>query len=326
MQPLTANSLLLHVPRQILRQTLRQSRHQHPVTHRRTLPDLLQQMRHLPASRDHVNLRIHQARRTNHLLHHLTVRLIQLPVARSRRDQHPIRRLRIPLVKLQRTVVLRHRQPKSMVHQSRLASMIAGIHRPNLRHRHMRLVHKQQKILREKVVQRVRRFPRLPTRQGPTVVLDPRTKTRLLHQLKVVSSPGGQPLRLQQLPLLLKHLQCRIQLLPYLIQRRINPTLRQHKMLRRINVDLTQRLRFPTRNRINHAQLFNLIAPQLHPIRKLLVRRPDLNHITTHTKLAPRRVKIVPVILNVHQPQQQTVPVHLLPHMQRYHHRQIVLR
>ena len=51
-----------------------------------------------------------------------------------------------------------------MIHKRALPAEIAGEHPADLGHRHVRLVHDQQAVRREKVEQRVRRFPRLAAR------------------------------------------------------------------------------------------------------------------------------------------------------------------
>ena len=63
----------------------------------------------------------------------------------------------------------------------------------------MRLVNKQQIILREKIEERVWRLARVPPAQRPTVILDPRAIAHLHHHLDVIPRPRAQPLRFEQL-------------------------------------------------------------------------------------------------------------------------------
>ncbi len=55
----------------------------------------------------------------------------------------------VKLVKIERTVIVSGGQPKPILDKSIFPRPIARIHSVDLRQRHMGLVHKQQKILRE---------------------------------------------------------------------------------------------------------------------------------------------------------------------------------
>ena len=127
-----------------------------------------------------------------------------------------------------------------MLDERFLAAAVAVEHRADLRHRGVRLVDEQQVILREEIEQRVRRLARLAPAQRPAVVLDPRAVAHLHHHLDVVPRPRAEPLGLEQLALRLEQLQPLAQLLANLVDRVVNPLLRQHEVLGRVDVHLLQ--------------------------------------------------------------------------------------
>ena len=78
---------------------------------------------------------------------------------------------------------------------------VAVVHRPDLRHGHVRLVDDDEEVLGEVVEQRVRRLARRAPVDVPRVVLDAVAEADLLHHLEVERRAHAQPLRLEQLAL-----------------------------------------------------------------------------------------------------------------------------
>ena len=83
-----------------------------------------------------------------------------------RRDEDHLRGDRLPLLELQRPVVERRRQPEAVFDQRLLARAVPLVHRAQLRNRLMALVHHQQRVGRQVVVQARRRLARARGRRG----------------------------------------------------------------------------------------------------------------------------------------------------------------
>ncbi len=149
------------------------------------------------------DLGVKKPRRTNDLLHHLS-RLAELIGPGRCGNADHLRHALQKLLKLQGTVVKRRGQTEAVLHKVGLARLVAVVHRADLRERHVALIHKDDKILREKVRQRIGRRARLPAVKITAVVFDPAAIAHLADHLGVVQHAFANTLRLDQLALLLK--------------------------------------------------------------------------------------------------------------------------
>ncbi len=162
--------LLIQIRRQILAQPLGQRRHQHPLPALHTLPAPLHQIRHLPLRRSHLDHRIQETRRPNHLLRHHAPAPGQLVLPGRRRHEHQPRHNALKLLEPQRPIVQRRRQSKPVLHQHRLPRPIPIEHRVDLRQRHVRLINDAQPVPKVRPLRRrhrVRRRHCRPKRPGP---------------------------------------------------------------------------------------------------------------------------------------------------------------
>ncbi len=162
-----------------------------------------------------------------------------------------------------------------MLDERRLAGMIAGEHRPDLRHRDVRFVDEAEEIVGEEIEQRRRRFARLARGERPAVVLDARAETGFAEQFDVVSRAGREALGFDELPLLAEDFESFDQFFFDLADGRVDPFLRQYEVLRRIDVRVLQLAGFLPGQRVDDRQFFNLIPPQFNAIGELFVGGPD---------------------------------------------------
>jgi hypothetical protein len=123
---------------------------------------------------------------------------------RRRRDEHELRHLAQELVEAERPVVERRREPEAEVDERLLARAVALVHAAELRHGLVGLVDENHKVVREVVEQRERCVPAAAPLEDPRVVLDPVAEAELLEHLEVVLGALPDPVRLEQLPLLLE--------------------------------------------------------------------------------------------------------------------------
>ena len=101
------------------------------------------------------------------------------------------------LLEIQRPIIERARQPKSVFHQDRLARPIALVHPADLRDRRVRLIDHEQVILREKIEERVGLRSRHSAGEMAGIIFDAAAESHLLQHFEIVLGAHLQPLRFQ---------------------------------------------------------------------------------------------------------------------------------
>ena len=130
--------------------------------------------------------------------------------------------MREELVEGLRPVVERARQPEAEVHQRVLARAVALEHAADLRHRLVRLVDEAHEVVREEVEQAEGPLAGRAAVQDARVVLDAVAEAELAHHLHVELGALAQPVRLEQLALLLELLAARLHLVADLPDRALD--------------------------------------------------------------------------------------------------------
>ena len=100
-------AVLFEILGQVFRHTLGERGHQHALVNGGTGADLREQVVYLRRHRTHLDNRVQQPGRTHYLVNHLIARFFQLVVARRGRDVDGLRRQRLKLFELHRTVIQR---------------------------------------------------------------------------------------------------------------------------------------------------------------------------------------------------------------------------
>ncbi len=176
---------------------LRQRRHERALAATDALLHLVEQVVDLAPRRPHVDHRVEQPRRADHLFDDLRA-VRQLVGPRRRRDEDDLVQVRLELLEVQRPVVERRGQPEAEVDERRLAGEVAVVHAAHLRHGDVRLVDEHQEVVREVVEQRPGRAALRAARQVPAVVLDAGAVARLAQRLEVVVRALLEPRRLER--------------------------------------------------------------------------------------------------------------------------------
>ena len=196
MQILHTDTNLAHILCQIFCHALRQCRNQYFMVICRLLIDLADQIIDLTLHRSNRNLRIKKSRRSDDLLHTHQLMLLLIHIRCSRNKKHLID-LALKFFKIERSIVQCGRQAKAIIHQSLLAGTVARVHAADLRNGNVRLVHDDQKVIREIVDQCLRHLPLRTSGKMPRIVLDPAAESRLLHHLYVKIGALRDTLRFQ---------------------------------------------------------------------------------------------------------------------------------
>ena len=192
---------IVKVGGEVLGQSLRKHRNENALALLGPRRTLLDKVGDLALGRLHVDLRIQQSRRPDDLLDHLAATFLQLVWTGRSRDENYLRYERFELVKTERPIIQRAGKAKPVIDQRLLAAAVAGEHRAELRHRHVRLVNKDKPIIRialGDVVEIVQECVGLragsATIQVAGIVLDARAVADLLDHLQVVFRAGKETL------------------------------------------------------------------------------------------------------------------------------------
>ncbi len=278
---------------------LRQRRHERALAALDALLHLVEQVVDLAARRPHLDHRVEQARRADHLLDDLRADR-QLVRARRRRDEDDLVQVVLELLEVQRPVVQRRRQPEAEVDQRLLARRVAVVHAAHLRDRDVRLVDEHQEVVREVVEQRPRRAARRAARQVPAVVLDAGAVARLAQRLEVVVRALLEPRRLQDLALRAQLAAARSRSsISMSLHRRLELVVRRDEVLRRVDVDRVALGEQLAGQRVDLDDALDLVAEEVDAHRQLLVRRLDRDAVAAHAELAAHEVHVVALVLHV---------------------------
>ena len=258
-----------------------------------------------------VDLGVDEVGRPDQLLADLR-RVAQLPRAGSCRHEHHLRHLAEELVEPQRAVVERAREAEPEVDERLLARAIALVHAADLRNRLVRLVDEDHVVGREVIEQRVRRRARRPAVEDPRVVLDAVAEAELLHHLQVVLGPLPDPVRLEHHPLGLEVLHLLLELVADLDRGALDRRLRRDVLGRRKDRDGLELRENLAGERVEVGDLLDQVSEERHAIRRLGMRRLNLDHVALDPKTAAAEQRVVPRVLDVDELAQHEIAIGLL--------------
>ncbi len=165
----------------------------------------------------------------------------------------------------------------------------------------MRLVHKQQKVIRKVVQQRPRCLPLLPPIHVSAVVFNAGAVPHFRHHLQVVQRALAQSLGFQQLAVGLQLLDPLFELGLNIADRQLQLFARGDEVLGRKDVD---RFLFDQQlagKRIDLDHPLDLVPPKLDAIRRFRIGGKDFKRIAPYSKGAAVKVDIVALELEIDQ-------------------------
>src|SRR5580704_2811109 len=189
-----------------------------------------------------------------------------------------------------------------------------------LRNRLVRFVHEEQVVARHVVQQRRRRLARQAAGEVPRVVLDAVAVTHLLDHLEIETRTLMHSLRLDDAALLFE-----LALPPgQLFEDRRDGcalALRLHHIVR-LGVDgqADVFLLHGAKERIDLCQRFDLVAPQLDAISRVVICRKDLDDVAAHAEGSAAEVAIGALVENFDQLARDFVALDLLPFLEEEQH------
>ena len=312
--------------RQILRHLFRESCHQHPLVPLGPGADLLHQIVDLALYRAHLHPGVQQSGGADDLLHDV---VRPLPLVRPRRggDEHRLTDAALKFLEFQRPVVEGAGQAEAVPHQRFLSGPVAVVHGPDLRQRHMALVHKQQEIIRKEVQQGHRGAARRTVGDDPGIVLNTGAIPQLPHHFHVVFRPLADALGLHQHLIVIEIFYLVLQFRPDLAQGLLHLLLGGDVVAGGVDGHMVQHPVHRTGEGVKVGDPVDLIPEELHPDGVvLIVGGVDLHRVPPHPEPVPLEGHVVPLVAVLHQTAQQLVPVPLRPLTQRNHHLGEVVR
>ena len=321
-----ANADVFQILCQILCHFLGQRGDKRALTFLNLFVDFADQIVDLSLNRPDQNLRIQQTGRANDLFHDLSGPFPFI-FPWCGRNINPLMDPIRKLVKLQRPVIKSGGKAEAVFHQRLFPGPVAAIHGADLRQRHMALIHKEQKILREIIQQGHRRASRRAVGDHPGVVFNSRTIAQLLHHFNVIVRALANALSLEQFIVFFKITHTLIAFDPNAFDRRGHFFSRRHIMAGRIDRRMIQDPRRLPCDHVDLADSIHFIPKELDPDGAIIgIGRENLQRVAANPKLVALKSDVVALIANVDQLMQQLVKISCLTRAERNHHIGIVDR
>ena len=273
----------------------------------------------------HLDRRIDQPGRADHLLGEYAASLVHLPGTRRRRDADRLRPHRVPFLETQRPVVHAGWQPEAVFGERRLAAEVAAEHAAELRHGDVALVGEDQRVVRHVFEQGGRRFAGLSAGEIARIVLDAGAASGRFHHFEIIECALLQPLRLQQPAGAVQFVEPLLQLDLDAGDRLQQRRPRRDVVRVRVHLHELQVVGLLAGERIELLDLVDLVAEQVDaPRAVLVVRREDVDGVAAHPERAAREVAGA-LVLQRHQVGEQLPLVDLVALLDREGHRRIGL-
>ncbi len=194
------------------------------------------------------------------------------------------------------------------------------IHPANLRDRLVAFVHDRQRIGRQIIQQRRGRRAGRASGQMSRVVLDPVAVSDLLDHLQIEHGPLVQAVRLQDLAFGFERRPVPFELRLDGLDGQLGFLAWRDEVRFRVDRELVVLLERLARERIERNQLVDFVAEQLHPERRVVVRRIDFDDIAADAEHAAREIVVVAFVLDVDQLPEDLLAIDALSALERQHH------
>ena len=201
--------------------------------------------------------------------------VLNFKLGRRRADVNELVRQLHELVEIERPVVERARQAKSVIDQHGLARTVAFVHPADLRNGGVRFIDHDQKIFREKIDDRVGLRTRRAPGQMPRVIFDSVAESHFLQHFEIVFGPHPQPLRFEQVCFAIPVRRCAASSSSRIVRKRaIQFVRRRDELFGRIKRNHAQRLVRVTGQRIEPRDRIDFVAEEFDADRLLRRRSP----------------------------------------------------
>ena len=296
-----ANADFREIFGQVLGHALRQRGDQHALVALGAHANFFEQVVDLALDRTNFDLRIDQARRANDLLDDYAAGFRQFVRAGRGGDIDDLVHAVLEFFKGERAIVERAGHAEAVVDQSLLARAVAVEHAAHLADGLVRFVDEHQKILRDVIEQRWRRFAGQAAAQMTRIIFDAVAIADGAHHFDVEQGALHDALGLDKFALLLQFLFPPIQLGVDALNGALFLVLRHDVVGFGIDRDARQIFLAGADfagERIDLPQRFDLLAPHFDAIALVLVRRINFDDVAAHAKGAAAQI-FGALVLNV---------------------------
>ena len=318
-----ADAGFAEVFRKVLSEAFGDGRHQRALIALAALTHFGDQILDLAGGRANHDHRINDAGGADELLGTGFFRL-GLVLRRRRTDEQQLRREGFPFLERARPVVDRTRQAEPVLDEGFLTTAIAGIHPADLRDGDVAFIDHAQEVRRKKVVQAIGPLARLAPGQVPRVILDALAGTDLFEHFEIVGSARLETLRFQQCSLDHQFGMAHGQFFADAGQGPFDGRLIDHKVLRRIDVQLVVPAKDLASEGVDGRDLLDLIAEEYHADGTIIVRRPQIDHIAAHAKFTALKGQVAAIVLDRHEAFEKCITLQRLAHGQD--HGEVLIR
>src|SRR5450759_2626071 len=189
---------IFEILRQIFRHAFREGRNEDPFFGCGSLTNFPHQIVDLIFHRPDLDFRIDKTGRTDHLFYKRPFAFFHLVGTWSRAHENYLVDHPFPLVKLERTIIERRGETESVFDKRFFARTVAKIHSAYLRHRDVRFICDEKKVLWKIVEKTIWTRSRRPSGDMSGIIFYPAAIPDLAHHLDVEPRALFQSLSLQQ--------------------------------------------------------------------------------------------------------------------------------
>ena len=233
----------------------------------------------------------------------------------------------LKLREIERPIIQRRRQAESVVNQALFSRLVARVHRPHLRNRHVRLINNHQKVLWKIIHQRIRRRSRFSAGQHARIVLNAAAKADFFHHFHVIARALLDALGFDKFFVFLEPCHALFHLFTNFLYRRLHFVFRRDIMRCRINRRVLYLTHAFASQRIDFADSLNFVPEKFHAIRKRVgIYRPDFHSISAHAEAIAFKRDVIALVLNFCQPLHERLIRHFHTGAQRNDHFFIINR
>ena len=259
---------------------------------RATCADFADEVVDLRARRAHLDRRIDQAGRADHLLDEHAAGLLELPGARRRRHRDGLRAHHVPFLEAQRPVVHAGGQAEAVFGERRLAAEVAAVHAAELRNGDVAFVDEDERVVGDVFEQGRRRLAGAAAGEIARIVLDAGAAAGRFHHFEVEQRALFEPLRFEQAAGVVEFVQALAQFVLDAGNRLQQGRARRHVVRVGIDLDERQLVGLVAGERIELVDAFDLVAEQVHaPGAVLVVRGENVDGVAAHAKGAAGEIR-----------------------------------
>ncbi len=184
----------------------------------------------------------------------------------------------------------------------------------------MAFVDDDERVLGQVIEQRRRRGTGRAAGEMARVVLNPVAVADLADHFEVEHRPLVQPLRLEELPFRFELSAIPLQFLLDGLDGKLAAVARCHEVRLRIDGNLVEPTEHLARERVEPRELVDLIAEESNAQRVLFIRWHDLDNVAADAEGAAPELRVVALVLDLHELAENLVAVDPLSDFERKEH------